>query len=137
MLEVSLWRINILRAYYALMAFGTIAVFWPSLLVHGDEWAIRGGAQYALLCALSPFALLGLKYPLKMLPIILYEFVWKALWFIFIVAPLWLHDQLTPEVISNIYACSIAIVLTPIIVPWNYLWSHYVTSAGEPWASAR
>lgn len=82
-IEVSPLRLNILRAYYALMAAGTIVMFWPDLVSHSDAWGIDTGAQYSLLGALTPFALLGLRYPLKMLPVILYEFTWKALWFIF------------------------------------------------------
>jgi hypothetical protein len=131
--QVSTFRLNVLRAYYALMAFGTAALFWPPLVKHSAEWGIDNGAQYSLLAALSPFAFLGLRYPLRMLPIILYEFMWKAFWFIFVVAPLYTSDRMTDLVWSNAFACGIAIVLTPIIVPWRFFWHNYVREAGEQW----
>ncbi len=134
MADVPLYRLYILRAYYALMGLGTLAVFWPSLLSHSDSWGVANGAQYSLLSALSPLALWGLRYPLKMLPIILYEFLWKCLWFAFVVAPLWMHDGMTDQVWQNVFACGIAVVLTPIVVPWPYLWKTYVTAPADRWA---
>lgn len=130
---VSPLRLNILRAYYALMAVGTTAIFWPSLIQHSAEWGIENGAQYSLLAALTPFAFLGLRYPLKMLPIILYEFTWKAFWLIFVVAPVYHADRMTDLVWSNVFACSIAIVLTPIIMPWRYFWQNYVRDKSDGW----
>ena len=131
--EVSVLRLYILRAYYALMVFGTFAVFWPDLLSHTDEWGIQAGAQYSLLAALSPLALLGLRYPLKMLPLIFYEFLWKALWLIFVVTPLWSHNQMTDDVWANVFAVSFAIVLTPVVVPWRYVWQVYVAAPADRW----
>lgn len=131
--SVSALRLNLLRAYYALMAFGTAAVFWPSLVRHSAEWGTEYGAQFSLLAALTPFAILGLRYPLKMLPVILYEFIWKALWFIFVMAPLYASDSMTDAVWSNAFACGIAIVLTPIIMPWRYVWQSYVRDAADRW----
>jgi hypothetical protein len=130
---VSPLRLNVLRAYYALMALGSFAVFWPGLLSHTSRWGIDNGAQYALLSALAPAALLGLRYPLKLLPLALYEFLWKALWFIFVAGPLYAGGHMTAGVWSNAAACSIAIVLTPIVMPWRYLWQSYVTAPMEPW----
>ena len=121
MITVSRIRLHVMRAYYALMAIGTAVVFWPDLLSHSVAFGVQHGAQYALLSALTPFALLGLRYPLQMMPIIFYEFAWKLLWFILVVAPLWAADAMTPGVWSNVFACGIAIVLTPIVVPWKFL----------------
>ncbi len=130
---VSLLRLNILRAYYALMAFGTAAVFWPALLNRSHEWGITHGAQYSLIAALSPLALVGVRYPLKMMSIIFYEFIWKALWLVFIVAPLYAADRMTDAVWANVYACSLAIILTPLVLPWRHVWHTYFTAAAEPW----
>lgn len=134
-LQVSTLRLNILRAYYALLAFGTSAVFWPSLLQHTHEWGIDNGAQYSLLGALTPLALLGLRYPLTMLPLVLYEFVWKVLWFAFVAGPLFAADRMTDGVWSNVVACGVAIVLTPIVMPWRFFWRNYVTRPTERWRS--
>ena len=133
MADVPVYRLYILRAYYALIAFGTMMVFWPSLLSHSDRWGIENGAQYSLLAALTPLCLVGLRYPLKMLPILLYEFIWKCLWFAFVAGPLWMHGQMTEGVWSDVFACGIAVVLTPLVVPWPYLWKTYVAAPMDRW----
>ena len=131
MVDTSRYCLLLLRAYYALIGFGTMAVFWPALLSHSDAWSADNGVQYSLLGALSPLALVGLRYPLKMLPIVIYEFVWKSLWFIFVMAPLWRHGAITDQVWSNVVACGIAIALTPVVVPWRYVWRTYVAAPPE------
>ena len=131
--SVSVLRLNVLRGYYALIAFGTSAVFWPDLISHTHEWGIENGAQYSLLGALAPLALVGLRYPLKMLPLIVYEFLWKFMWFIFVVAPLYGAGQMTDAVWSNVFATGVAIVLTPIVMPWPFFWRNYITAPAERW----
>jgi len=131
--KVSAFRLNILRAYYALMAFGTIALFWPDLVSHTDTWGIETGAQYSLLAALSPLSLLGFRHPLKMLPLVVFEFLWKALWLLFVVLPLWRNDAMTENVWANVFAVSIAIILTPIVMPWRYFMETFVVSPAERW----
>ena len=133
MAEVSLLRLYILRAYYALVAFGTMVVFWPLLVSHSDLWGATNGAQYSLLGALSPLFLVGLRYPLTMLPLVIYEFTWKLLWFMFVAGPLWMHGQMTEQIWSNVFACGIAIVLTPIVLPWSYVWRTYVRAPADRW----
>lgn len=131
--DVPLYRLYVLRAYYAFMAFGSFAVFWPSLLTHTHEWGLDNGAQYSLLSALAPLALLGLRYPLKMLPLVLYEFLWKALWFAFVMAPLWTGGRMTENEWANAFAIGLAIVLTPIVTPWRYVWRNFVSARGDRW----
>lgn len=134
--DLSRVRLLVLRAYYALMAVGSLAVFWPPLLAHTADWGLRNGAQYALLSALAPLALVGLAHPLKMLPLVVYEFLWKALWFLAVVAPLWSAGRMDAQMMSNVFACGIAIVLTPIVVPWGWVWRTWVAGgtadAGRP-----
>jgi hypothetical protein len=108
-------------------------MFWPPLVRDCAEWGLENRAQYSLLAAHTPFAILGLRYTLKMLSVILYEFTWKAFWFIFVVAPLYTADRMTNLVWSNAFACGIAIVLTPIIMPWRYFWQNYVRDKGDRW----
>ncbi|MGJ3647629.1 hypothetical protein ACLB0R_04025 [Sphingomonas sp. GlSt437] len=133
---VSPLRLNMLRAYYALMASGSFTVFWPDLVSHSPAWGVENGAQYALLGALAPMALFGVPHPLRLLPLVIYEFLWKALWFIFVAGPLYSAGQMTEGVWSNVVACSMAIVLTPIVMPWGYFWRAYIAAPAEPWRRA-
>lgn len=41
--DPPLWRLNLLRAFYLLVALGTAFNFGPLMLLHSDAWALRKG----------------------------------------------------------------------------------------------
>jgi len=93
--EVSLFRLYTLRVAYLIMAAGLGAFIWPNVIHHTNEFAAAHGIQVALLAGLGLTAALGLRYPLKMLPILLFELTWKAIYLIAFALPLWSAHQIT------------------------------------------
>jgi len=77
--EVSLIRHYVLRATYLLLVVGLGAMMLPPLLSHPP---MARGVIPSLLGALWLLAFLGLRYPLRMLPLLLFEFAWKTMWFL-------------------------------------------------------
>jgi hypothetical protein len=52
------------------------------------------------LAAISLLALLGIRYPLKMLPLLFFEFLWKAVWVLGWGLPPLFAQQLSPEALA-------------------------------------
>ena len=77
--ELSLFRLYTLRVAYFVMAAGLGAFIWPNVIHHTNEFAAAHGIQVALLAGLGLTSALGLRYPLQMLPILLFELTWKAI----------------------------------------------------------
>src|SRR6202521_1605359 len=77
--EVSLARLYVLRAMYLLIVIGGAVVFLPQLI--GHEPTARGVIP-SMLGGLWVLACFGLRYPLQMLPMLLFELVWKTIWLI-------------------------------------------------------
>src|SRR6202795_3120186 len=75
--EVSLARIYVLRATYLLLVIGLGAMIVPDVVSHP---VISRGVIPSLLGAVWVLALVGLKYPLEMLPLLMFEFAWKSIW---------------------------------------------------------
>ena len=73
--EISLTRLYVLRATYLLLIVGLGAIILPSLLSHEP---MARGVIPSLLGALWALAFVGLRYPLQMLPLLMFEFVWKV-----------------------------------------------------------
>ena len=54
------------------------------------------GVETTTLAAVSILALLGLRYPLQTLPVLLFEVAWKAVRATAVAWPLWAADRLDP-----------------------------------------
>ena len=131
--DVPLWRLYVLRAFYLLVSVGLATSFGPVMLQHTDLWAQRRGEMAAMLSGLSILCLLGLRYPLQMLPLLIFELVWKTIWIVAIAYPLWIRGAMTPGVEESLFACLMGVVLTPLALPWRYIAHHYVHKSGQRW----
>ena len=78
-------------------------------------------------------AALGIRYPLQMLPVLLLEFFWKALWMIAMAWPLWVAHAIDAKTSENLFAVGLGVVLCPIVIPWRYVFANYVTKPGDRW----
>ncbi len=78
--EVSTFRLYLMRALYLLMFVGQAAVTGPGILFPEADLELKSSVIRSFLGAISLLSLLGLRYPLKMLPLMLFEFAWKAIW---------------------------------------------------------
>lgn len=130
--EVSLFRLYTLRIAYLIMSAGLAAFYWPHVIHHTNEFAAIHGIQFALLAGLGLTAALGLRYPLKMLPILLFELTWKAIYLIAFALPLWSAHQISDATAQDIKAVLMVVIFIPLI-PWRYVFEHYVLKDGDPW----
>jgi hypothetical protein len=131
--DLPLWRLYLLRAFYLLVTVGLAWNFGPAMFQHSDLWAQRKGETAALLSGLAVLCVWGLRYPLQMLPLLIFELVWKAIWLLAIALPLWLDGAITPGVQGTAIACLAGIVLTPLVLPWRYIAHHYIVKPGTRW----
>lgn len=130
--EVSLFRLYMLRAAYLVMATGLGVYIWPVVIHHTNELAATQGVRFALLAGLGATAALGLRYPLQMLPTLLFELIWKAIYLIAFALPLWSAHQINAAIAEDIKAVVMVVVFIPLI-PWRYVFAHYVVKHGDRW----
>ena len=133
--QLSPWQLNLLRVGYLVMGGGLAVVKWPLLFSH-EPWGLMEGTVECILVAMSVLALLGIRYPLRMLPILLFEVAWKLTWLGVVALPLWLDNQLegaTREQASAVLWVAIIIA----VIPWRHVFAQYVMAPGEPWRRSR
>jgi len=121
--EVSVVRLYVLRATYLLLVVGLAATILPVLFSHEP---MARGVIPSLLGAVWLLAFVGLRYPLQMLPLLLFEFVWKAIWLIAFGLPQWSSGQLPATFSEDFTAIVAGVILMPIVIPWGYVYRHYV-----------
>lgn len=128
---LSVARLNVMRAGYLLMGVGLVLVKWP-LLPDAHTLPLFEGVTLCLLTAMSLLAFLGLRYPVKLLPVLLFESGWKILWLALVALPQALDgglDAATTDVAVN---CSLVVVILAV-TPWGHVWRSYVRAAGDRW----
>ena len=112
-------------------AVGLAIKKWPELLAH-EPWELKHGTVLTMLVAMSVLALLGLRYPQRMLPILLFEVAWKLIWLGVVALPLWLDDNLTGGTRVQTGAV-LWVVIIIAVVPWRHVVRQFVIARGERW----
>jgi hypothetical protein len=128
--EVSLVRLYALRATYLLLVVGLGATIVPEIPGHA---LVSRGVIPSLLGALWALAFLGLRYPLQMLPLLMFEFAWKAIWLLAYGLPQRFAEQMPPTFAADFPAIAFGVLLMPLVIPWGYVWRHYVMRPGARW----
>jgi hypothetical protein len=131
--DVSIFRLYLMRAlYFAIFALLGYEV-WPIILGnHVRAWDPLHGVAFAFLGGMSLLAGLALRYPLKMLPILLLELTWKAIYVLAVAIPQWPALHATETTTS----CIAGVIVSLIVIPWPYVLKQYVLLPGDRWRNA-
>jgi len=129
--ELSLTRLHLMRASYLLIGVGLALVKWP-LLVDAHTQPLYESVTLSLLVAMSLLAFLGLRYPVKLLPLLLFESTWKLLWLGLVALPKAVGGTMEADTSETVFSCSL-VVLILAVIPWRSVWRTYVRAPGDRW----
>jgi hypothetical protein len=133
--EVSLFRLYLMRSLY-LLNFVLLGMdVWPGLINHGKPWDPMHGIAVSFWAALSALSGLGIRYPLRMLPLLLMQLFYKSVWLLAVGLPLRSAGQLDPLAAQLFSVCAIGLVVDLIVIPWPYVLAHYLKQPGDRWRS--
>ena len=127
--EVSLARLYVLRAMYLLIIVGLGAVNLPELLGHEP---MSRGVIPSVLGGVWLLAFLGLRYPLQMLPLLMFEMAWKTIWLIDYGLPQWFAGRYPPTFAVD-FQPILMVVIVPLVIPWRYVFRNYVKRPSDRW----
>jgi hypothetical protein len=121
-------RINIylLRLVFILMFFVLGKDTWTQILTHQGAWEPTDAIAWCVWTAFATLAGLGIIRPLKMLPILLLEIFYKALWLIIVAYPLWSAGTLAGSSAEGTTSAFLWVVLPIVAVPWDYVFENYI-----------
>jgi hypothetical protein len=122
---------NLMRVGYAVMAVGLAARKWPGL-PDAASLPVYEGVVAALLTAMSLLAFLGLRYPVKLLPLLVFESAWKLVWLAVVAIPNVAAGPLSAEMGTMLSSISLVVVILAV-TPWDYVLKAYVRAPGDPW----
>ena len=121
--EVSRFRLYLLRAAYLLLVVGLGLMIVPVLIRHEP---MARGVIPSLLGGVWLLAIVGLFRPLQMLPLLMFELVWKTIWLCAFGLPQWSAGHVPETFAEDIKAIGLGVILMPIVIPWGYMYRHYI-----------
>jgi len=121
-----------MRVGYLIMSGGLAVTKWPLLFDRDEPWPLYEGTTAYLLVAMGLLALLGLRYPVKMVPLLVFESAWKVMWLLAVAWPLWTADQMDPAT-SDVASSCLLVVIVIAVTPWRYVLDQYLLAHGDPW----
>jgi hypothetical protein len=84
-----------------------------------------------LLGTIALLSVLGLRYPLQMIPLLLFELIWKIIWLTAFALPRWLDGTLDEAMRTSMFETSLGLILL-LVIPWRYVFAHYVAKPADP-----
>ena len=127
--EVSLARLYLMRAAALL---GVVGLF-PTVQTLFEHAPLDRGVHKALISGLWLTALFAIRYPLKMVPILLLEMVWKTIWlFAFGLPQLW-SGVGSLRLREDLWSIGAFPIVCALVIPWGFVWRHYVKAPGDSW----
>jgi hypothetical protein len=117
--------------YFLRLLFLVVFVFlgkdsWTSLLGSRGGWDPYTTAAFCMWAAFALISLIGVFHPLKMLPLMLFEIMYKLLYLLLISYPLLLAHKLAGSPEEEMTYRFLPVVLGIIAVPWRYVLNKYV-----------
>lgn len=121
MTRLPTWRIALLRLCYAAIAVGLSTIVIPRLIALPADWTNSTAVVTCFLAAMMTMCALGVFRPLAMLPVMLFELVWKFVFMFRIALELWLNGKLEGAFLQTFWDCVPILLFVPII-PWRHVW---------------
>jgi hypothetical protein len=131
--EVPVWRLYTLRAAYLMLAVGLGLTVWPKIIFEAPISSLAQGVARAMFAALSLLSVLGVRYPLQVLPLLFFELTWKAIWLIAVAYPAWATGRMGADTLQTAQEC-LPVVVVLFMIPWGYVVSNYLARRGDRWA---
>jgi len=121
-------KINIygIRVLFTLMFLFLSHDSWTHILHHTGDWVVTDAVAWCVWLAYGAISWIGIIRPLKMLPIILLEIIYKTAWLFVVAYPLWRENELAGSPAEYTTMVFIFVILPILFMPWRYFFSVYI-----------
>ena len=119
-------HIHLLRVLFALMFVFLGWDSWTYILAFTGVWDPQEAAAWSMWAAYSVLALIGIINPIKMLPLVILEIIYKVIWLVIVAYPLWSSGQLAGSPAEETTYAFLWVVLPIIAMPWKYASEMYI-----------
>ena len=120
-------RVHLMRLGFVMVFVFVGNISLSSIVNHHGSWDPLAAAALCMWAAHSLLSLIGVFKPLRMLPLFLFEIVYKLLWLAIVAWPLWSTNQLAGSPADMTYAF-LSVAVPIMFIPWRYVFRKFVWS---------
>src|SRR5678816_4822735 len=118
MRDVSTFRLYVLRTTFTIVFLGLAIDIWPLIARAPRGVEHMRGVVWSVLTAVSLLAIFGIRYPLRLLPLLMFELLCKIVWLVAVGLPLWSTNRLVGPNAETWRDCLVGVVLVAVAMPW-------------------
>lgn len=127
--EVSVLCLYVLRGMY-LLNFVLVGSGVSAQFIHREKLLDPiPGVAFSFWAGLACLSALGIRYPLAMLPLLFMQLSYKTFWLLAVYLPLRAAGR-SSDLAQGFL---IGIALDIIVIPWPFVFAHYIKKPGDRW----
>lgn len=123
---VPIWRQHLLRVVFVLNFLGLAFDNWSTVLYPGEQLDPWSGVAISFYAAFSLLCLLGIRYPLKFLPLLMIQLIYKSAWMVSTYLPAYQLNQVDENLSSWFWVMVPGIVINLLVIPWGFVYREYL-----------
>ncbi|WP_025742100.1 hypothetical protein [Aquimarina pacifica] len=119
------WRLHIMRILYFINFISLVSDNWSAIFFPTEQMDTLTGVAISFWASFSLLNFLGIRFPLKLIPVLLLQLLYKTTWIIGTYLPAKNNDLLNENLESFLFICIAGIVLNLLVIPWRYVYTYY------------
>ncbi len=121
----SKWRRHIMRALFFLNFVGLAFNNWSTILFPQEQLSPIKGVGISFYAAFSLLCILGIRFPLKFIPLLLTQLIYKSAWIVGVYIPAKNSGLIDENFESWFMPMAVGIILDILVIPWKYVYVEY------------
>ncbi len=119
-------NIFLLRLLFLLMFVFLSFDAWRHIFQHTGPWKNADAAAWCMWGSYAIISFIGIRKPLKMLPIVLFEIIYKVTWLMIVAYPLWVKNELAGSSAEGMTHVFVWVIFPIVAMPWKYFFKSFV-----------
>lgn len=119
-------QVYVLKLFFGLMFFMAGKDAWTELITYQGTWDNEIAIAWCAMAAYTALSGLGIFHTLRMLPIMLFMFLYKGLWLGFVAYPMWKAGTLAGSDTAEWAAIFMIMIIPFAFTPWSYVFKTYI-----------
>lgn len=120
------WRLHVMRGLFFLNFISLASDNWSAILFPKEQLDTLSGVAISFWAGFALLNLIGVRFPLRMVPILMLQLLYKSGWLLGTYLPAKNAGLLNDSLEEFFWICVGGVVLNLLIIPWGYVYRAFI-----------